>query len=80
METSSKETEQISKYVLQQNLNDSMTDRIACIEREEGKSSSVASSADKTNSLDQDIAWYPQSKINIVKRKLNKGNPASKLP
>lgn len=57
-----------------------MTDRIACIEREEEKSSSVASSADKTNSLDQDIAWYPQSKINIVKRKLNKGNPASKLP
>ncbi|KAF1799211.1 hypothetical protein FB192DRAFT_1333067 [Mucor lusitanicus] len=45
--------------------------------RDDEKSSSITSTADKTNSLDQDIAWYPQSKINIVKRKLNKGNPAS---
>ncbi|GAN09060.1 DNA-dependent protein kinase catalytic subunit isoform 1 [Mucor ambiguus] len=45
--------------------------------RDEEKSSGIASSADKTNSLDQGIAWYPQSKINIVKRKLSKGNPAS---
>ncbi|KAK4516378.1 uncharacterized protein ATC70_011349 [Mucor velutinosus] len=45
--------------------------------QDEGKGSSTASSTDKSSSLDQDIAWYPQSKINIVKSKLNKGNPAS---
>lgn len=50
------------------------------IERDEERNNSITSSADKTSSVDQDIAWYPQSKINIVKRKLNKGNPASKLP
>ncbi|KAL9555838.1 hypothetical protein MBANPS3_002175 [Mucor bainieri] len=44
---------------------------------EDKSSSSMTSSADKTHSLDQDIAWYPQSKINVVKRKLNRGNPAS---
>lgn len=36
------------------------------------------SSTDQTDSLEENIQWYPQRKIDIAKRKLNRGNPASK--
>ncbi|KAI8641990.1 hypothetical protein BD408DRAFT_483034 [Parasitella parasitica] len=42
--------------------------------KDEDKDDSMSASA--SSSIDRDIAWYPQNKIRVVKRKLNKGNPA----